>query len=107
MEWVRVAKSSLSLADVQTISVKGKTLVLVKDDGEFYAFTNKCPHAGADLSTAWCEKGYLICPIHRHAYNLKNGRGAVGQGDHLMNYAVKSETDYLLIGIPKPWFKFW
>ncbi len=107
MEWVKVAKSLLSAADVQAISVKGKRLVLVKQAGEFHAFTSKCPHAGADLATAWCEKGYLVCPIHRHAYNLKNGRGAIGQGDYLTKYLVKNQEDHLLIGLPKPWFKFW
>nr|WP_294895440.1 Rieske (2Fe-2S) protein [uncultured Pedobacter sp.] len=107
MEWVAIAISSLSSADVQLVSIKGKRIVLVKDNNTFYAFTSKCPHAGGDLSAGWCKEGYLVCPIHRYSYNLKSGRGASGQGDYLKNYPVKTEKDHILIGFKKPWFKFW
>jgi len=107
MEWFPVAISSLSVADVQLIRVKGKRLVLVKSNDRFFAFTSKCPHAGADLSTGWCNKGYLVCPVHRYSYNLENGRGATGQGDYLKRYPVKIDNNNILIGFEKPWFKFW
>ena len=107
MEWVSVDISTLSVANVQLIIVKGKKLILVKQEGRFYVFTNKCPHAGADLSAGWCQKGYLICPVHRYSYNLQNGRGAKGQGDYLKNYPTKILENNLLIGFKKPWFKFW
>lgn len=107
MEWVSIPISSLSIADVQSITVKGKRVVLVRDKGEFYAFNSKCPHAGADLSTGWCKEGYLVCPVHRYSYNLKNGRGATGQGDYLPYYPVRVVGDQVLIDFKKPWFNFW
>jgi 3-phenylpropionate/trans-cinnamate dioxygenase ferredoxin subunit len=107
MEWFPVAIFSLSSADVQLIVIKGKKLILVKEEGRFYVFTNKCPHAGAGLSAGWCQKGFLVCPVHRYSYNLENGRGAKGQGDYLKNYPTKVEGNTLFIGFKKPWFKFW
>jgi len=107
LKWVALSKTALSIADVQIISVNGKRLVLVKHDEEFYAFTSKCPHAGADLANGWCSKGYLICPVHRYQYHLKSGRGASGQGDYLKNYPVRVSGDQLFIGFNKPWFRFW
>lgn len=107
MDWIKIAISSLSVADIQLIKVKNKQLILVRDGDVFYAFKNKCPHAGADLSNAWCKEGYLVCPIHRYSYNLKNGRGAKGQGDYLKQYPIKIIGNDILIGVKKPWFKFW
>lgn len=107
MEWIPIVISFLNVADVQTITVKGNRLILVRNGGKFHVFSNKCPHAGADLSAAWCDKGYLICPVHRYKYNFENGRGAVGQGDYLKTYPVKLIGDNLFVGLKKPWFKFW
>lgn len=107
MEWVSIAISSLSIADVQPVVVKGKRLVLVKENNQFYVFKNKCPHAGADLGNAWCKEGYLVCPIHRYKYSLESGRGAIGQGDYLKNYPTKVVGDHVFIGFKKPWFRFW
>lgn len=107
MEWIPIAISSLSIADVQAVVINGKRLVLVNENNTFYVFKNKCPHAGADLSGAECREGYLICPIHRYKYSLDTGRGAKGQGDYLKNYPTKVVGDNLLIGFKKPWFKFW
>jgi nitrite reductase/ring-hydroxylating ferredoxin subunit len=107
MEWVSIEISKLSIADVQQISVKGKKLTLVRQHKNFYVFTNKCPHAGSDITNGWCENGYLVCPVHRYKYNLLNGRGVSGQGDYLKTYPVKVEGNNLFIGFINPWFKFW
>lgn len=107
MEWVSIAISSLSIADVQPIFINGKRIILVKNEDTFYAFSSKCPHAGEDLGSGWCKEGYLVCPVHRHSYNLENGRGAKGQGDYLRKYPAKVVGDCVLVGVKKPWFKFW
>ncbi|HEX7366155.1 MAG TPA: Rieske (2Fe-2S) protein [Pelobium sp.] len=107
MKWIKIAIASLSPADVQLINLKKQKLVLVRKDNHFYVFKNKCPHAGADLSNGWCKNDYLVCPIHRYSYQLKNGKGAKGQGDYLKHYPVKIAGDQLLIGLKEPWFKFW
>lgn len=107
MKWIPITISSLNEARVQIVVIAGKRLVLVRDDNMFYIFKSKCPHAGADLGNAWCENGFLVCPVHRYKYSLQNGRGANGQGDYLKCYPTKTEGDILFIGFKKPWFKFW
>ncbi|MFC5283512.1 Rieske (2Fe-2S) protein [Pedobacter alpinus] len=107
LEWLSIAKGDLLDVEIQLIEIASKKLCLIKTDDCYYATATKCPHAGADLSKGWCEKGYLVCPIHRFQYRLENGRGAEGQGDYLPVYPVKDEGDFLIIGIKKSWFKFW
>jgi nitrite reductase (NADH) small subunit/3-phenylpropionate/trans-cinnamate dioxygenase ferredoxin subunit len=31
-------------------------------------------HAGAPLKNGWCERGKVICPFHRHEFDLISGR---------------------------------
>jgi 3-phenylpropionate/trans-cinnamate dioxygenase ferredoxin subunit len=103
MIWHKVLKSVLTAAEVQVVHVNGKKICLVKDAENYYATASNCPHAGASLEFGWCEKGYLVCPVHRNQYHLKNGRGAPGQGDYLPIYPVKEEKDFLLIGMKESW----
>lgn len=107
MEWITVERSSLSVADVQSITVKGKKLTLVYAEEKFYAFAGKCSHAGGNMSKGWCKDGFLVCPVHRYQYALSNGRGAPGQGDYLKTYPLKQNDTHIMIGIKKSWFKFW
>jgi nitrite reductase/ring-hydroxylating ferredoxin subunit len=103
MIWHKIPKTDLKDAEIQVVNLDGKKVCLVYDGQHYYATALNCPHAGASLEHGWCENGYLVCPVHRYQYNLKNGRGAIGQGDYLPNYPVKEEKDYLLICIKKSW----
>ena len=104
MIWHKILKSDLSAQEVQVINVNGKKLCLVNHANHYYATALNCPHAGANLEFGWCEKGYLVCPVHRYHYNLQNGRGETGQGDYLPIYPVKEEKDFLLIGFKESLF---
>lgn len=106
MKWVEINQEKLSNKPVQRISVEGKTLVYVKFNEEIFITESKCPHAGADISLGWCNsEGNLVCPFHRNEYQLKNGRGKVGQGDYLKTYPVKQELGKVFVGLKISWWK--
>ncbi|MFA6947286.1 MAG: Rieske (2Fe-2S) protein [Pedobacter sp.] len=109
MNWYKVLPPEIRASEdfIKTIQVAGRKLCIVKVADQFYAVQNKCPHAGADLSGGWCTSGKLVCPYHRHEFDLKTGRGAEGQGDYIDTYPLELREDGLYIGIAKPWWKFW
>ncbi|MFD1771278.1 Rieske (2Fe-2S) protein [Sphingobacterium suaedae] len=82
-----------------------KKLCLVLIDGQLYASSSRCPHAGADLGQGWCEEKKLVCPFHRHRFDLQTGRGDPGQGDYIEVYPVKKEDGKWYVGIAKSWWK--
>ena len=48
-------------------------------DGKYFAVTRRCRHLGADLAGGSIdEKGCLVCPWHRSAYDVTTGRMARG-----------------------------
>ncbi|WP_166332489.1 Rieske (2Fe-2S) protein [Sphingobacterium chungjuense] len=90
---------------VSSIQVDGKKLCLVYQSGQPHITSAKCPHAGADLSQGWCEDGKLICPFHRHAFDIETGKGNPGQGNYINTYPTKQENGSWYVGITKPWWK--
>ena len=107
MIWVKVLSKQELISDdfVRMVLANGKKICLIKNDGQFFALDNTCPHAGGILSGGWCKHGNIICPIHRYEYNLTTGRGAAGQGDYVNIYPTEIKEDGLYIGLKESLWK--
>lgn len=90
---------------IKKVDVGGKSICIIREAGKFYATSSRCPHAGADISQGWCEGGKIVCPYHRHKFDLESGRGDPGQGDFISTYSLREENGKWFVGIPKPWWK--
>ncbi len=106
MKWYEVGQIDDEKAFIKKITIGNKKLCLVKYQDGYFALSAKCPHAGADLSTGWCENGKIICPFHRYSYNLLNGRGSEPQGDYVETYSVEIRENSIYIGVPSFWDSF-
>ncbi|POY37437.1 (2Fe-2S)-binding protein [Solitalea longa] len=116
-KWIRIDSIEWIKTDVaQNYSIgisiiNGRKVCIVKTGEELHAVQNSCPHAGGNLSHGWMEENMLICPIHRHKYNLLTGRGAEQQGDCLKTYELKQTDEGVFIKFtrsflnPFNWFK--
>jgi len=80
-------------------------MCLVGYEGEIFALSSKCPHAGGDLTSGWCKNEKLICPVHRYSYDLKTGKGSEGQNDYINTYPVEVKADGIYIGVTSFWEK--
>lgn len=105
MKWIKVYDQKINREEdfVHRISVNGKKICFIKTGNHFYATQVHCPHAGADLSYGWCHDGKLVCPYHRHEFDLQTGEGAEGQGDYINTYPVELRGDGVYIGLKEPW----
>ena len=102
MKWYKVFDNEvLQKTDfIKAVTVNGKKLCAVKSGDELFITQAYCPHAGAGLSGGWCKDGKLICPFHRYEYDLKTGKGAVGQGDYIDVYSLEKREDGIYVGLP-------
>ncbi len=106
MNWIKIFdKDILQDADfIRSVKAGGKKLCIIKSGSEFYATQLYCPHAGADLSDGWCKNGNLVCPYHRHEFDLQTGKGIPGQGNYVNIYPVEIREDGIYAGLPEPGF---
>lgn len=48
-------------------------IVVVNDNGRFYALDDTCTHAHASLADGWVEDGHIECPLHGGQFCLRTG----------------------------------
>ena len=109
MNWIKIFHRDVLQGEdfVKKIDVSGKKLCAVKDGDKLFVVQLKCPHAGADLSQGWCNNGHLVCPYHRHEFDLETGRGNQGQGNYINTFTLETRQDGIYIGVKDTWWKFW
>lgn len=88
---------------ITKVKAGGKSICLIGFEGQIYALSAICPHAGADLSEGLCVKGKIVCPYHRYTYNLETGKGGEGQNDFVTTYPVDIRGDDIYVGINSFW----
>ncbi len=109
MKWFKIFSSDVlnGVDFVKRIDVSGQKLCAVKIADKIFVIQNKCPHAGADLSQGWCHNGKIVCPYHRHEFDLTTGRGIPGQGNYVNTYPIELRDDGIYVGLNDQWWKFW
>ncbi len=93
-KWIKVAESRLELFQLPlpVHIVNGKQVCFAEYKNVLYAFQNKCPHAGGNMSEGYVDAlGNIVCPLHRYKFSLSKGYNVSGEGYHLKTYPVKEE----------------
>ena len=103
MHWVLVTDAPLSLDwpdnQLLDLEVNGKKITLAKFKDGFFAFAQKCPHASGRMAQGYINPlGQVVCPLHRYAFDMKNGRNTTGEGYFLKTYPVELRPEGLFIG---------
>lgn len=102
MKWHKIPSAALSSsAPIQLLRMDGIAFCLVNEQGEWYATSAKCPHAGANLAEGWCDRGQLVCPYHRHHFDLSTSKGAPGQYNAIRVYQLEWRDEELYILLPQ------
>ena len=103
MHWVLVTDAPLSLDwpdnQLLDLEVDGKKITLAKFKDGYFAFAQKCPHASGRMAQGYINPlGQVVCPLHRYAFDMKNGRNTTGEGYFLKTYPVELRPHGLFIG---------
>lgn len=106
MKWIKLDDAHIPQEEgIRKVNIEGKWVCIIRHQDTVYATGVRCPHAGADLSGGWCEAGRVICPYHRHAFDLRTGRGDEGQGNYVRVYPLEQRGASLFIGVKESWWK--
>ena len=103
MHWVLITDAPLSLDwpdnQLLDLEVDGKKITLAKFKEDYFAFAQKCPHASGRMAQGYINPlGQVVCPLHRYAFDMKNGRNTTGEGYFLKTYPVELRPHGLFIG---------
>ncbi len=100
-KYVKIAETKdFSKNQMQVFNLKGREILLIKLDGKFHAFDNRCPHMGYPLFFGSLEGDTLICGFHSAKFNVKTGKslGSV-TSEPLKTFPVKIQNSSIFIEI--------
>ena len=76
IEWTKLSDiNSFDNNPEQLCKVKRDDILVVKDNDEFYAINNRCPHLGLALNLGGCNKKdkTVHCKFHASDFSYKTG----------------------------------
>ena len=102
INWELVTDAPLTLEwpdnNLLEIEVAGKKVTLAKWKEGYFAFASKCPHASGRMASGYINPlGQVVCPLHRYAFDMKNGRNTSGEGYFLKTYPVETRPEGIFI----------
>ncbi len=56
------------------VEINGKDILLANVNGRYYAVSDICNHAGANLHEGKLEGVYVTCPWHKAVWDVTNGQ---------------------------------
>jgi nitrite reductase/ring-hydroxylating ferredoxin subunit len=98
-EYKEVAKTDQLPAGAR-ITVRGIDRVdvcLINVDGNYYAFSNVCPHKGAPLNEGEIARQYIVCPWHKARFRMTDGEGHWPSPRGLRSYKVRVEGNSIML----------
>jgi len=74
-DWRCVASAAEVLAGrINKVSIGSVNLILLRVDGEVFAYADACPHEGHALSRGELEADVLICAKHFWEFEVRTGK---------------------------------
>ncbi len=72
--FVKVAKThELPPGEMKMVELGDDQILLTNLDGQFYAISDVCTHAGGSLSDGSLEGEEVECPLHGSRFNARTG----------------------------------
>ena len=94
-----LAAAELWDGDMTTVSIGGRSVLLVRLNDTVYAYDNRCAHLGVALSEGRLDGHVLTCFAHQWQYDVRSGCGVNPASAHLRRFPVKIETGQVLVDI--------
>jgi nitrite reductase/ring-hydroxylating ferredoxin subunit len=98
--------------DLLTMLPEGKVIVLrcegrdigfVRTKDVIHAFSSRCPHMQYSMEGGLCKDNLVVCPIHRYAFNIDDGRGE-GLCLRIYNTEIRNGKFHVAIPYQTLWF---
>ena len=84
-------ESGLKEETLHLVELEGKEVLLIKKEGEIYAFSNICPHARCPLDRGTLDDYELKCICHGRRFDIRTGE-CLNDSLELKKFELKLEA---------------
>ena len=92
-------EKELGNGEMKLVIVKDTPVLLVKQNGQIFAFNNRCPHMACGLSGGTLDGLVIVCPCHDWRFNLKTGEYEVEPFFKLTKYDWKIKSGKIWVNL--------
>ena len=83
----------------RTVSVGKKLIAVFRENGQYFAIDDVCPHMGASLSGGFVDRGIVTCPWHAWRFRLNDGAWADNPRIKIGCYPVRVVGDEIQVEV--------
>ena len=93
--YVKVAvKSEIPIGKMKMVKLGDKEVLIANVNGHYYAISDRCTHAGTDLSQGTLEGNIIECPKHHSKFDVTTGKVVSPPTIAFFHPKIKDETSY-------------
>ena len=98
-EFVTVAKiSDIEPGQIILVEVEDEDVAIASVNGEYYAFSAECPHAGGPLDEGEVEGNVVVCPWHGAEFDMATGEAlTMPASDSIATYQVRVDGEEIQV----------
>ena len=85
-------KNKIDFSVPHKVNVGDLSLILWKNESEYYVSSNICKHLGYNLENGYIKNNCLICPNHKSNYTYKDSIGKVIESENKLFWSYKNES---------------
>jgi nitrite reductase/ring-hydroxylating ferredoxin subunit len=79
--------------------VANTDILITKNNDNFYAIKDECPHEGIKLSLGCIKNNRVKCSLHGFSFDLENLTCDASEVENIISYPIKLENNKLWIQI--------
>lgn len=92
-------EKELKEGHMKHVQVSGKSILLVKQNGQVFAISNICPHEGCSLDQGVLYEYLVMCPCHGWKFDVRNGEFIENKVISLTTYRCKIENGKIYVQV--------
>lgn len=81
-------------------AINGRMVAVFREDDEYFAIDDLCPHMGASLSPGYVEDGIVTCPWHAWRFCIRQGTWCDNPKIGIDTFQVRVQGDEIQVAVP-------
>lgn len=94
-----IKESEIKEGQMKAVRVKGRPILLVRQGGEVFGVSNRCPHMGCTFEGGILRDYLVMCPCHGWKFDVRNGQYQENKETALQTYRCKIENGKINVEI--------
>jgi nitrite reductase/ring-hydroxylating ferredoxin subunit len=87
-----IKETELKEGQMKAVRVKGKAILLVRQGGQVFGVSNRCPHMGCSFEKGILRDYVVMCPCHGWKFDVRNGQYELIKEITLESYRCKIQN---------------